>query len=79
MSTVDTTHLSPTLGRPSFRRRAAVGIGTAFVLADAAVAYRAYDQGEMAEGPTTSENDSAHSPNNSANTKPEKQTSSTTP
>jgi hypothetical protein len=36
--------------RRSFLRRVGVGTATAFVLADAAIAYRAYDQGVLAEG-----------------------------
>ena len=42
---VDPSHVS----RRSFLRRAGVGAATAFVMADAAVAYRAYDQGVLAE------------------------------
>jgi hypothetical protein len=38
-----------TMPRRSFLRRVGVGTATAFVLADAAVAYRAYDQGVLAE------------------------------
>lgn len=41
---------APTLGRRSFVRRAALVGATALVAADAALAYRAYDQGVMAEG-----------------------------
>jgi len=37
------------VSRRSFLRRAGLGAATAFVLADAAVAYRAYDQGVLAE------------------------------
>jgi hypothetical protein len=36
--------------RRSFLRRAGVGAATAFVMADVAIAYRAYDQGVLAEG-----------------------------
>lgn len=38
------------VSRRSFLRRAGAGAATAFVVADAAVAYRAYDQGVLAEG-----------------------------
>jgi len=37
------------VSRRSFLRRAGLGAATAFVLADAAVAYRAYYQGVLAE------------------------------
>lgn len=36
--------------RRSFLRRVGVGAATAFVMADVAIAYRAYDQGVLAEG-----------------------------
>ncbi len=36
--------------RRSFLRRVGVGAATAFVVADVAIAYRAYDQGVLAEG-----------------------------
>jgi hypothetical protein len=38
-----------TMGRRSFLRRVGAGTATAFVLADVALAYRAYDQGVLAE------------------------------
>lgn len=50
LSLADGAPARPVMGRRSFLRQAVFGIGAAFVLADAAVAYRAYDQGVMAEG-----------------------------
>ena len=40
----------PGISRRSFLRRVGIGAATAFVIADAGLAYRAYDQGVLSEG-----------------------------